>query len=274
MDLARRRLAARPPGAPSDAAALEDSLRRSPADDVFLAVACERDVAGAWDVLHRRYLPRLRGLGQRHGLAGTAADALARDLLGELALPPVRGGARTRLGTYLGAGTLFGWLALILVRRIGASRTAAPRPGDPAPEAAFRGDEVASARADARDPGESAAAAETAHRAAERIDRAWAELSPRERLVLVWKHVDGVSQQEIARRIDVGEPRVSRIVQAAIGRLRDAVTAADDPEAAPGGLAWGLLRDALQRRLTTEAALATPPLREGPAPGGPPRTPP
>jgi RNA polymerase sigma factor (sigma-70 family) len=266
LALARRRLAAH--AIPDSTAALADSLERAPGPDVFLAVACERAVPGAWDVFHRSYLPRLRGLGQRQGLGGPAADTLARDLLGELALAPVRGDARTRLGTYLGAGSLFGWLALILVRRIAPRRaqSTVSLDAEAGPDRAPRADDLVNPRSEAREPAASLEDAETVRRVEARLDAAWASLAPRERLILVWKHVDGLSQQDVARRLGVGEPRVSRIVHGALERLRSAALDALDAGLAPSPEAFGRLRDALQRRLATEAALATPPLRRTPPP--------
>ena len=105
-------------GLAGDDDAAEDLLSRIDGAGLYLAAACEAGQEGAWEVLTRTYTPRLTGLAVRRGVAPSEAAGLVDELMGALALPPPRGKARTRMGTYLGAGSLFGWLATTLVRRI------------------------------------------------------------------------------------------------------------------------------------------------------------
>ena len=93
-------------------------LARLRAGDLYLALACDRDAPGALQALERRHFPRLRGLLLARGASSAEAAELLADLPAELCSPPPRGAARTRLGTYEGSGTLFGWLAVIALRRL------------------------------------------------------------------------------------------------------------------------------------------------------------
>lgn len=264
----------RDPGEDDDAAAgdLLGVAQRAALGDLYLALACDHGRATAWETLVRIYEPRLIGLARHRGLGPDAAEALARELLGELALPPLRGGARTRMGTYLGAGSLFGWLALILVRRIGAAARQRPTLAllEADEDPACDGRAVATqAVADAISI---AAAREDVRRVQKALGTAWEALSPRERIVLVWRHADGLSQQEIARRLALGEPRVSRILGGAMERLRGAAEGALEerelPE--PGDPFWTGLQSVVAQRLAVESAnRPAPPWagRRGPAQG-------
>ena len=88
--------------------------------DLYLAQACEVDAPGAWDQLHATYASRLTAIANRQGLRGADAEGLATEVLAELSLPPSSGQTRTRMGSFGGACTLAGWLAVILTRRIAA----------------------------------------------------------------------------------------------------------------------------------------------------------
>jgi RNA polymerase sigma factor (sigma-70 family) len=243
----------------TEAAAL---LGRVDATGLFLAAACEVGRDGAWEELTRIYTPRLVGLAIRRGLPPSEAAGLADDVLGALALPPPRGGSRTRFGTYLGAGTLFGWLATMLVRRI-ADRARGRRTAslDADPEVAS----TVSADSGAQ-PLPAAVARETAEKVADALSRAWTRLSPRERLVLALKYRDGRTQRAVARVLGVGEPRVSRLVRQALDKVQEPIRAAigeiEDEQ-------WPALGDAVRTRLATLAADLRPPPAGTTATGGP-----
>jgi RNA polymerase sigma factor (sigma-70 family) len=228
------------------------TLRQTARADLAVAVACEERISGAWEVLHARLLPRLRGLARKRGMAAADAETLASDVLSELAMPPGgASGARTVLGTFDGTGSLFGWSAVILVRRL--SRLARPS-SEPPPEGAERSD-----------PAEILGDAETADRFDAALRRAWARLAWRERLALAYRFLDGRPQVEIARLLRLSPPRVSRIVNGAVAKLRDGLRSAGLEEPLERRLRVALA-DAVRKRLAPTSASAPLPDRPGPRP--------
>ena len=214
-------------------------LERIAAADLYLALACDEGVDGAWRVLTSRYESRLCGLAVRRGVSAADADELVANLLGDLIAEPGRTAAASRLATYEGTGTLWSWLSVILVRRL--AERAAQREAESA----------APAGADSA-PASSQPAEEEETRASLRpvLSAAWEELPDREALALLYKYRDGLSQKRIARLFGVGEPRVSRILGSAVKRLRSELgprLGLLTREATDG--TWETLRDLLGERL-------------------------
>jgi RNA polymerase sigma factor (sigma-70 family) len=232
---AARRLARRPDGeAPALARVVGDAV----AADLYLAAAASRDVEGAWARLDAELRPRLEALARSRGASPNDADRLVSELVGDLALPG--GGADRLLATYDGTGSLFGWLATILLRRLlRETRASRRRPGS-------LDDETASPPAPRLGPAEGAEAREVEERVGVALDRALERLTPRERAALVLRHADGRTGREIARLLGVGAPRVSRLLDQATSKVRDAVV----PELRAAGwrgrwddTSWASLRD-------------------------------
>jgi RNA polymerase sigma factor (sigma-70 family) len=248
---ARRALAAahvrlRRAGALPERNRVEEVLRETDGADLFLAAACDEGVAGAWESLTETYVPRIVGLLRSRGASEDEAREIAEQLPGEAYEPPADGTARTRIGTYTGWGSLFGWLAALALRRLADRRRAPDR----------RRDEVGRGRSPGRDPdpAEALAGAETSSSLREGLEDAWSELGAKERLVLVLKYRDGLPQTSIAQALGVGPPRVSRLVAAATDKVRAAVrrrlpaSEAGDPDRV-----WRALRDAVGRHLASAA---------------------
>jgi RNA polymerase sigma factor (sigma-70 family) len=224
------------------AALLEQTARA----DLFLTAACEAGVPEAWERFSERFRPRLIGLARRSGLREGEADDAVGGLLSELSLPPPGGGARTWIGTFEGGGSLFSWLAVILVRRV--RRRARPEASPPAEEPA----------APAADPAELLSERETAARLEALFSRAWTALGSREALAVLYRFRDGCSLREAGGLLDVSETRVSRIVTGAVDKFRDALERAF-PEGAWRGReerdrVWRALRDAAGERLANPGA--------------------
>ncbi|MBL9088787.1 MAG: sigma-70 family RNA polymerase sigma factor [Planctomycetia bacterium] len=199
--------------------------------DLYLACAADAGSERAWTVLSDRYRTRLEGFAVRRGLSSEAAVATVQDVLGDLALPPSNGAARTVLGTYDGTGNLFSWLSIVLVRRIaGDARRKKPASLDADPDGGGHPERTPSGRV-VVEPAHLVATDESRARFAAALERAWQGLSSQERLALVAKHRDGWSQRQVGALLGLGEARVSRIVSAAVeklrGPLRDAVGDAD-----------------------------------------------
>jgi RNA polymerase sigma factor (sigma-70 family) len=232
------------------------TLGRSALADLALAVACEDRVEGAWEALASRLAPRLEGLARRRGVSGDDAAALAQDVLSEWALPARVGAPRSLLSTYEGAGSLFGWAAVILSRRVSrARRREAGREGG---GDAARGDEPVERRRPT--PLEAAQGREALRRVEAALTSAWASLSGRERLALAWRHADGLPQTRIAGLLRVSEPHTSRILAGAVARLRDAARAALGEDAPP--LAWPAVAESVRRILVSPGSSAPLPLED------------
>jgi RNA polymerase sigma factor (sigma-70 family) len=233
------------PGGP----ALREAASRAALEDLYLAIACDESVPGAWESFLGRFGPLVRSLARRQGANAADADSLADEIGGVLRLPPARGGARTRLGTFDGSGSLTAWLAVVVAHRVSDLR----RGGRPASlDALLREDEgrsrdIPAASRDG-DPVREAARAEGAARLVDSIRRGLELLTDRERSALSWKYRDGLRQEEIARRLGVGPPRVSRILAAARGKLGVVIGRMPEDEAD-----WESLREALAEGLATSA---------------------
>lgn len=231
LALAERRLgrtgaAAGPPGEcraalgqpdPGTREALAEVLAKAALGDLFLAAACEEGVPGAWETFTARYGPTLVALAIRRGASRAEAEELAREIPGELYAAPPGGGARTRLGTFDGTGSLAAWLGMIVHRRIVDRRRDSARSRVSAEAIAAEGAAPAAAEAD---PAALADDAETARRFEEAFREAWGALSPRETLAVLLRYRDALPQRSIARILDVGEPRVSRILAGAAEKIR------------------------------------------------------
>ena len=226
-------------------------------DDLSLARACDEGDPRAWARLRTVYVPRLTGLARARGLAGsTAADAVD-DLLQDVALPAPGGAARTLLGTYAGTGSLFGWLAAVLVRRIArAARKGARR--------AEVVEGVPAARPGEDDPLSALLDEERRARFERAIDAAWGRCTRNERLAILSTHRHGLLQREVARVLGVGRPRVTRLLAAGIERLRAAALDALGGDAPEGRRAWDAFRGTIDRHLARMAPLeATEPPSSG-----------
>ena len=255
----------------ASATRIANVLDRAALADLYLATACEAQCTGSWDVLHARFATRLEGYAVRRGLSSGEAEAVVQDLFGDLASPPPGNRARTVLGTYDGTGSLFGWLSVVLTRRIaGQARKRRPQSLDAQDAAVGEAARPASADAQSVPPPASLVSSEDSKRLTAAFTGAWERLKPQERLALVLKHRDGTSQRDVATFLGVGEARVSRIVSAAVETLASAMRRAlgDDRGVERGAATWDALALAVGRHLATCGSRSIPP-RDTPArPGG------
>jgi DNA-directed RNA polymerase specialized sigma24 family protein len=225
------------------------ALRGAAQADLFLAAACESRVAGAWEVLVERFVPRLKAVALRQGLAPAEADELARSIPGEVFLPPPDGRRQTRIGTYSGSGSLFSWLTVILIRRRAdrrlASRGHSLQPGTPG-----------EGSPPAPDPVEQVIGREAADRLREALAAAWRRLSAKERLALLYRYRDDLPRPEMARLLRITPTRVNHLLQEAFVKVREVFrTRPLEPPTGSGDLdLWRLLRLAAGDHLTSCAA--------------------
>lgn len=200
-------------------------------EDLVLACACEAGDTGAWAAFDQLHRDRLIGYAVRRGISGADADAVVSDVVGDLFAPPTRGGAKSVLGTYDGSGSLFGWLSIVVLRRIaGAARSRKTQSLDALVESGAA--ESTRTRAGIEPtpaPDEPLRASEATTRFAEAFREAWSELSPQERLALVAKHRDGLTQRRAGEILGVGEARVSRVIASGVRKLMEALSARGFP---------------------------------------------
>lgn len=197
----------------SGAPAPDETLRQLALADLYLAVCCEQDVAGAWKVLVERFVPRLQRLARSLGATESDAEELARALPGDLFQPAGRGGTRSKLGTYRGKCSLFAWMAVLLRRRV-VDRYRQRRAGQDVEAGPPR------AASNETGPAEILIDRESDEKLRQSLAHAWEQLTSRERLALAFRYRDGLAQNHIARLMGVGEPRVSRLLTTATDRMR------------------------------------------------------
>ncbi len=219
---------------------LESALQTANTTDLFLAIACDLKTAGSWDVLARRFYPGLRSMALRAGASESEAEEIARGLPGSLIAPPATGNAATRIASYDGSGSLFSWLASVANRhhidRLRAARKV-PNVRPPAMPS----------------PPDAVVGAETGQRVEQALRETLLDLSTRETLLLVWKYRDGLSQHDIAARLDVSAPRVSQLMKRTVQRVREGVLERIQDESAPQWASrdqlWAALRNVVGKLL-------------------------
>ncbi|MFO0931220.1 MAG: sigma-70 family RNA polymerase sigma factor [Planctomycetota bacterium] len=200
--------------------ALREIERRGRAADLYLALACDAEVPGAWERLCATALPLVvRGLAAR-GLGPEAAAAEAADLPGHLIQRPANDRSATRLGGYRGTSSLATFLTTAAYARFASERrrVCLASLDRETPSGARAIDPPAPASSEPRPE-----QAEQARRLHEALPVAWSRLTDREAVALLYKGRDGLPQTTIARLLGVGPPRVSRILDAAYERLRDSL---------------------------------------------------
>jgi RNA polymerase sigma factor (sigma-70 family) len=209
---------------------MAERLTRSGGPDLYLAIACEERLPGSWEAFRERYESNLRRLARANGARGFDIERVAGEVISELYAPRGRGRHRTGLGTFSGAGSLLAWLTVVLRRRLaderrtlaGARRRVSGRRERERAKSPHPTDHPS----EEMDPVVIVVDGETCTRFAEALKCGMGTLTTRERQALSGRFRDGLPQAEVARRMGVGEPRVSRLLGNGIDRLRDAVRAA------------------------------------------------
>ncbi|MGE0192698.1 MAG: RNA polymerase sigma factor [Planctomycetota bacterium] len=191
------------------------SLPRRP-EDWYLAQACDLGVPGAWERLAAQHRRPLRAFLRRRGGRTPEVDAVLDDLWGRLAAPAPRGTATTRLGTYDGRGALFSWLATVAWRALADTWRARQGQGGAPEDGPGDGQ---------HDPGSQVGADEIDRQLGGALEEAWGGLTLRELEAVVLKYRHHLPQNQIARVLGVGSPRVTRLLQSATQRLRGALEA-------------------------------------------------
>lgn len=184
--------------------------------DLYLIAACEEGSASAWDALWTHHLRPLATIAARAGLCSRDAQEVVVELLSELWMDTHRSEDAAGLVRFDGIGSLNAWLRTIVHRR--AIRWLRRRD-----------------RWSMRLEFDQTPSPEPSEQVAEREERCWAlseickrrsRLSHREAAVVALKYDGGLSQSAIARRLRIGEPRVSRLHHRALAKLTPCVSIA------------------------------------------------
>ena len=218
------------------------------AADLFLACAADREVPGAWEILLRVHGDSVRRMLRSRGVPDTTARDVVDALPGTLVVEPGTAGGRTRLATYDGSGSLRSWLGIVAMRAVIAERRRAERH-----ERAVA--QCATVEPTSVDAASHAGDSELGARLAQHLRDAWVALPPRWRLALALRYVQGLQGVEIARLLGVGAPRVTRIVESAVAKLRASLEVEATRPTAPSP---ATLRTVLAAELARLAAVELP----------------
>src|SRR5215472_6042758 len=199
-------------------------------DDLYLATACAQhspgmtnghsqscseDASAAWITLERTYKGFICDLVRFFYSTSFAAQDLADSVFADLFLPD-RSGA-SRIASYDGRSSLSTWLRVVVCNRaINARRCSAS---------------VKSTDIQAEIPDEPALEnIELTVRAqrygavlGDSLRSACSRLTPRERLILLWRYEDGLQLGQIARLLGIHQSNVTRQLERMQGKLRDEV---------------------------------------------------
>ena len=219
-------------------------LARAAAADVYLALACDDRLPGAWEAFAGHFLPRVRGLLRQAGAPDQLADEITDSLPGDLIAAPGATGARTRLGTYDGSGSLFGWLAIVALRTLAHGRRER--------QWSASSDTHGALAPGREDPAAHATSTEAGGQFRRALHAAWQGLTDRERIAVACKYGEGCKQGVIAVLLGVGAPRVSRILGKAVAKIRAEI----DAQLGPAAREWEsglreILRDVVGVQLAT-----------------------
>ena len=179
--------------------------------DLCLALAWEAGCEGAWGKYAQFFQGSVRAAARSQGASEGEAQELADGLPGAL----LAGGSA--LARYQGRGSLGGWLAVIVRRRV-IDATRVQRPVDLPDEVEQPGTHG--------DPTHGAALDESTRRLRQAMAPLAQELTDRETTVLLLKYQAGMPQRQIARALGISDSRVTRLLQHAFGKLGERLRAA------------------------------------------------
>jgi RNA polymerase sigma-70 factor (ECF subfamily) len=201
----------------SNELAILDFAKRLYLRDLYLTCACVQKSERAWeafDLRYRRLITDLVRFCYRHG---TDNEEVADSVLVSLCLLDRSG--HQRIASYDGRSSLATWLRVIVVNRAINDRN----------ERKLASDETIVDIPDSRAifDIESAVRAERYAKAfSESLTGALQTLTPRERLMLLWRYEDGLQLGEIAKLLGIHQSNVTRQLVRLQARLREIVVQA------------------------------------------------
>ncbi len=219
------------PSNPSQGAA-RDLLASLHVEELCLARACAKGSEPAWDIFLTRYRAKLYNAAHAIAKDEAAGKELADSLYADLFGTSTRGGRRvSKLGFYMGRGSLEGWLRTVLAQEY-VNRYRAGRRLVSLEEQTEAGAQFAEKTVEAEPAPDARLVAST--------DEALSDLPAEDRLILASYYLDGRTLAEVARILGVHESTISRRLEKIVQSTRKAIVK-------------GLLRRGMSKQQAEEA---------------------
>ena len=204
-------------GSDASSVAMASFIAALHARDLYLALACAQKADKAWDRFNTLYRKYIDDLAHFATLTNSAAD-LADSVLADLFLPDHSG--QSRIASYQGRSSLATWLRAIICHRAVNERQRLCNNVEDLETVHEVADEAAVARMEAllRSSRYGSVIRESLRCSCE-------ALSERERLLLLLRYDDGLQLGQIARLFDVHQSTITRQIEGACKKLREAVVA-------------------------------------------------
>jgi RNA polymerase sigma-70 factor (ECF subfamily) len=196
-------------------AAAADFIRTLHTKDLYLALACAQKAEKAWDRFHKLYRKYIHDLANFATPTSRAPD-LADSVLADLFLPDQSG--QSRIASYQGRSSLATWLRAIICPRETIERERLCNNTEDLDTIPEIPDEAALTKMDAllRSSRYGSIILDSLRCSCE-------SLSERERLILLLRYDDGLQLGQIGRLLGVHQSTVTRQIEGACKKLREAV---------------------------------------------------
>ncbi len=182
--------------------------------DLGLALAWEEGHGRAWELYAELYRRAAISAARRQGSSPGAAEELADELPGFLLAAKAEGHS-SPLARYDGTGSLRGWICTIVRRRVLDSVRRSAK-NEELPRDAMVSEQAGPTQAAERN--------ELGARLQAAGERLRESMSPRERLAFLLKYEKDLPQRKIASLMDIGDSRVSRLIQQAYAKVRECLS--------------------------------------------------
>jgi RNA polymerase sigma-70 factor len=196
--------------------------------DLYLAIACAKEGLGfpnhadsgctrssaAWQALETKYKSFIRDLVWFFSRHNSATEDTAEDIVAELFLPDRSG--KSRIMSYDGRGSLCTWLRVVFSNRaINQRRSPASQPEELTDKAQEKLalDHVEHVMNTDR----------YRQHLSDAVNEACAQLTRSERLLLLWRYVDGMRLGQIASLLDIHQANVTRRLNRICSKLQNGV---------------------------------------------------
>ena len=187
------------------------------ANDLYLALACAQKADKAWDRFNALYRKYINDLANFATLTNNAAD-LADSVLADLFLPDHSG--QSRIASYQGRSSLATWLRAIICHRAVNERERLCNNAEDLEAVLEIADDTALSKMEAL-----LRSSRYGSVIRESLRCSCQVLSERERLLLLLRYDDGLQLGQIARLFGVHQSTITRQIDAACKKLREAVIA-------------------------------------------------
>jgi RNA polymerase sigma-70 factor, ECF subfamily len=202
-------------GSDAPSGAMADFIMALHATDLYLALACAQKADKAWDRFNSLYRKYINDLANFAAMNNSASE-LAGSVLADLFLPDHSG--QSRIASYQGRSSLATWLRAIICHRAVNERERLCNNVEDLEAVHEIADEAALSKMDAllRSSRYGSVIRESLRCSCE-------ALSERERLLLLMRYDDGLQLGQIARLFGVHQSTITRQIEAACKKLREAV---------------------------------------------------